>query len=250
MSKIARFERHLFSALIIMLGSSALLFEGFVCVAFFLPIYIVISALVFFLSPDVKDTDRSKLRASVLPLVIMVLSVEGVSPSLSFERNKTVSRTQIVDATIPQIKANMAKPITFDGRRHAFLSIFPLPVNVEAGSLNAGDVHKLHFTYKRWGFTNVHEGETWLKIAEVGDDFVRTEIVKDTSYFSKYLTIKGTQVDMKTLPSGQTEVTLIVKYKRLLDPVWYFGPLQNMAVKQSADYLIEEVIARDLPQSR
>jgi hypothetical protein len=39
-------------------------------------------------------------------------------------------------------------------------------------------------------------------------------------------------------------VALTVKYHRLLDPYWYFGPLQQLAAEQSARYIIDTIIAR------
>ena len=32
-----------------------------------------------------------------------------------------------------------------------------------------------------------------------------------------------------------------LRYKRLLDPAWYFGPWERYAVKLTADYLIQTV---------
>ena len=69
-------------------------------------------------------------------------------------------------------------------------------------------------------------------------------MVKDTSYFSHYLTVLGTQIDLAPISETQTRITLTVNYRRDLDPAWYFGPLQNAAMRESADYLIEQVIAR------
>ena len=125
------------------------------------------------------------------------------------------------------------------------MQVFPLPVSVEAGSLKEGDVHKLHFVYKRWFFTNTHEGEFHLRIDEVSPERVRTSVVHNSSYLATYLKIEGTQVDFEELYDGQTKVALTVHYERLLDPVWYFGPLQRYAVERSADYLIQSVIVRE-----
>lgn len=59
------------------------------------------------------------------------------------------------------------------------------------------------------------------------------------------MSIDGTQVDFTPLPDGRTKVALTVHYERALDPAWYFGPMQRFAVEQSAQYLIEQVIARN-----
>lgn len=246
-SRTKRFLKHMLAALTVMLASSALLFEGFLCVLMFLPIYTLVAAITFALSPkQVSEQDRisDTFKASVLPLLVVVMSLEGTARPLSFDRTKTVTQSKIVNADVATLKANLAMPIHMDEDRSAFLSLFPLPTHVEAGTLNVGDVHKAYFTYKRWGFMNVHKGETWVKIAEVSDKHVRTEIVKDTSYFSIYLTVSGTQIDFEPIDAHRTKVTLNVTYTRLLDPAWYFGPMQNAAMTESADYLIDHVITR------
>jgi len=45
--------------------------------------------------------------------------------------------------------------------------------------------------------------------------------------------------------TDQTEVALTIHYERRLDPAWYFAPMQEFAIGQSADYLIQSVIVRE-----
>ena len=243
-----RFGRHMFSAIIVMLATSTLLFEGFLCVLMFMPIYIVFAIIGFALAPKEWPTKTTAdvFRVSIVPVIIAVISLEGVNSSLSLEREHSVTRSSIVSLSPQQIHENLSQPIHLDAERPAFLSIFPLPSRVEAGSLNQGDIHKAHFKYKRWGLdgVNVKTGETWLKISAVEPLHISTEIIKDTSYFAHYLTIYGTDIALKPLNETETEITLTIHYRRDLDPAWYFGPLQKTAIKQSGDYLIENVIAR------
>ena len=245
-----RYIGHLRDATIVMLATSAFLFEGFICVLFFMPIYYVgvtIGFIYDLVATRRRNKNKGKVQVAVIPLMIAVLALEGVAPSTSFERRNSISRTVIVDATIDELKQNMAAPIAFRERRHLLLSVFPLPVNVEAGSLEVGDIHTLEFVYKRWFFTNVHRGEFKLRLDEVGKYQIRTTVQENSAYFSKYLDIKGTEVKFEPLQHGQTQVTLTIHYDRLLDPAWYFGPLQKMAISQSADYLIDTVITRSDP---
>lgn len=242
--------RHILAALVVMLATSALLFEGFLCVLMFMPIYILFAIIGFALTPkgtSKKTRKNNKLQSSFIPLIIIVLSLEGVSSTLSLNRDYTVKRSKTVSASITDLKQNLAMPIDLKAKRSRFLSLFPLPDNIQAGSLNPGDIHKANFTYKRWGLTNIQKGQTWLEISEVGDNHVRTRIIKDTSYFSKYLKIKGTLITFEEISEFETTVTLTIEYKRLLDPAWYFGPMQHAAITESADYLIDNVIRRDTP---
>ena len=115
---------------------------------------------------------------------------------------------------------------------------------MKAGTLKAGDIHEVHFVYNRWFFTNIHKGKILLKIEQVGKDFIKTRIIKNDSYLSKYLKITGTKIKFKKITNKSTQVSLTVNYVRLLDPAWYFSPLQHFAIEKSAEYLMETVIAR------
>jgi len=242
-----RYFAHLRDATIIMLATSVVLFEGFLCVLMFMPIYYLIVTIGFGAEALFRINEqrkRNKLKASVLPMVIALLAIEGLSPSTSFERQNQVTRTVVVNASIDQLKANMAAEINLSARRHWFLSVFPLPIEVQAGTLNPGDIHKLDFIYKRWFFTNIDRGQFHLRIDEVSEDRVKTSVTRNTSYLAKYLNIQGTEVQFTPISEDQTEVALTIHYERLLDPAWYFGPMQKFTVSQSADYLIDEVIVR------
>jgi hypothetical protein len=138
---------HLRDATVVMLATSFILFEGFICVLMFMPIYYICTSIYYAFT---WNRNVSKMNVVVLPAVVAVLSVEGMFPGTSLPRKADITHVQIVNGTIPKLKANMAQPIIFDQERNWFLSIFPLPVAVEAGSLNVGDVHRLDFEYNRW----------------------------------------------------------------------------------------------------
>ncbi len=247
-TKMRRFGRHLLATIIVMLASSALLFEGFICVLMAAPIYIFFAVIAFMFTPNRADPDRLKqsdvFRSSIVPLAVIIISVEGLTDTTSFPREEVITRTHIVNLTPAQIHANLAEPVHLDAARSKFLSLFPLPDRVDAPDFAQGQTHKAFFTYRRWGFTNVHKGETHLHIKTVQPLLVETEITQDTSYFSHYLTIHGTKIEMVPQANGNTEVSLTIRYRRELDPAWYFGPLQRRAIRESGDYLLREIIGK------
>lgn len=240
-----RLSNHLRDATIVMLATSALLFEGFLCVLFFMPIYylIVLVGFAFGAFAD-RDRDGGRFGAYAIPALVLLLSLEGLFDATTVPRYREATHVAVVDGTIAELKANMARPIAFTADRSWFLSLFPLPTRIEAGSLAAGDVHRLHFVYKRWFFANFHEGDMAIRIEEVGPDRIRTRIVENGSYLSHYMRIEGTEVRFRDVGGGRTQVALTVKYQRLLDPAWYFGPMQQRAARESAAYLIDTIIAR------
>lgn len=247
-SRTKRFGRHLLATVIVMLASSALLFEGFICVIMAAPIYIFFAMLAIGLTPHKADPDRFKksdvFRVSIVPLLVIIISVEGITDTTSFPREEVITRTQMLDITPEEIHANLAQPVHLDAKRSAFLSIFPLPERVDAPKFEQGATHTAYFTYRRWGFTNVHKGETRLHMKTVQPLLIETQVSKDTSYFSHYLTIHGTRIEMTPQANGKTEVSLTIKYRRELDPAWYFGPMQRRAIGESADYLLTHIIGK------
>jgi hypothetical protein len=146
--------------------------------------------------------------------------------------------------TPEQIHANLARPVHLDAKRSMFLSIFPLPDRVDAPNFAQGETHTAYFTYRRWGFTNVHKGETRLHMKTVKPLLIETVVTKDTSYFSHYLTVHGTKIQMVPQADGTTEVSLTIRYRRELDPAWYFCPMQRRAMRESADYLLANIIGK------
>ena len=245
---LSRVWRHFYYATIIMLATSAIIFEGFICVLFFMPIYYIgiAVALIIAMRDDARDKAKeNKLKASIFPLIVIISAVEGLSPSTSFERKNSVTQQVIIEADIATLKANMAQEISLPKDRHWMLTIFPLPQDIQAGSLNEGDVHKMSFIYKRWFFTNIKKGQFHLQLDEVKDNYIKTSVIRNDSYLASYMDIKGTEVKLQALGPHKTKVSLTIHYDRRLDPYWYFGPLQKFTVEQSANYLIDSVIARD-----
>jgi len=232
-------------SLIIMLASSAILFEGFLCVVMFMPIYfgiILIIALVRFVYE--KSQSRNKMHFHILPLILVVAALEGTHPDLSFNRYNEVSSTKIVNLSVDQIKQNLIKPVELDQNRHWFLALFPMPYQFDAESLSEGEVHTIHYRYHRWFVTNTHEGYTKIKVAEVSEKRIRMQIIEDTSYISTYLKAHGTEINLTSINGATTEVKLTVKYDRLLDPAWYFDPLQSYAIGLVGSYLIGVMMER------
>lgn len=243
------FGAHLLDATILMFGTSAFLFEGFICVLFFYPIYILFAAIGYAVAAG-QERRRQKgeenhLKSSFIPLIIAVMAIEGTAPSTSFERHNSVTREFIIAADVTTIQTNMAAPVDLPKKRNWFLSIFPLPIETRAGSLNVGDVHEMDFVYKRWFFTNIKMGQMALRIDTVSEDQITTSIVKNTSYLSTYLKIIGSEINFTPLPDGDTHVSLTMNYERLLDPAWYFGPLQHYAVSHMCDYFVDANFARE-----
>lgn len=234
-----RFGRVARYSLIIMLASSAILFEGFLCVVMFMPIYFGIILIVFLIKLAYEhNRSRSRMHLHILPLLLVIAASEGLHPELSFNRYNEVTSTRIVNASVEQIKQNLIRPVELDQQRHWFLAMFPMPYRLDAKALAEGEIHTVYYRYHRWFFTNTHEGRARIKVAEVSERRIRLQVLDDTSYLSNYVGAHGTEINMKPLSSDTTEVKLTIKYDRLLDPAWYFDPLQRYATGLLGEYLI------------
>lgn len=235
-------------SLIVMLGSSIVLFEGFLCVLMFIPIYFLFVLLAFFaewIKQRNKQKRGTKIYSNVIPVLVIVTAFEGVFPETSFNRHYSVSRDVVVKASVEDIKLKLGRPIEMESSDHWFLSLFPMPYHVEAGSLIAGDIHKADLQYHRWFLTNTHEGRIELQITKVEEHLIETRFLSDSSYLSNYMTFNGTRIELTPLDGDETQIRLTVNYQRLLDPIWYFGPLQEYAVGLGAELVLEQVISPD-----
>ena len=229
-----------------LLGSSIVLFEGFVCVVMFLPIYFLVATACFvFLWLEERAGERgSKNLVAVFPLLILASSLEGTTEGLSFERITHATATTTAQLTPEQIMANLVRPIDLDRDRHWLLSVFPMPYRVEAETLASGAVHRVHTRYHRWFVANTREGVMRLEILDVEPTRIRTRVVDDTTFYATYVTQIGTEITMTPLDEGRTEISLRIDYRRNLDPAWYFHPLQQFAMGKMAEFFIEQVMVR------
>lgn len=235
-------------SLIVMLGTSVILFEGFVCVVFFMPIYFFILFLMYLFQIMVyrmHEKKKNTFHVHILPILIVVGSLEGVVPKFDFDRDYSVSREIVIDAPVEAIQAQLKKPMELNVDRNWLLSLFPMPTDIKAGSLSSGDVHNINFVYHRWFVTNTHSGAMSLELTEVSEDYIKTTFLKDTSYISNYMDLKGTEIRFEKQNSEQTKITLTIHYTRFLDPVWYFGPLQEYAIGKTAEFLLSELFVPD-----
>ena len=239
--------RHMKEAATVFVLIAAFMLEGFLCVLFSAPIYFLAIGAGYLTSYSISGLRhrlRHRVNAYALPVLAAILSLEGVSAATTLDRENRVTHVATVEAGIAELKANLAKPIAFDKPRQWFIALFPAPVRVEAGSLNPGDIHKVGFVYRKWIVTNAKHGEMLLRVDAVGDDGVETTVIENDSYLASYMTIEGTRIRFEEVGPGRTRVSLTIFYKRKLDPVWYFGPLQRFAMTESARYLVDAVIAR------
>lgn len=236
-------------SLIVMLGSSVLLGEGFICVLMFLPIYLFV-VLLSVGTKWVKErhpSKNSKLHPIHLsPLLIGFSALEGTHPDLSFERQSSVTVQQVTSVDKEQLWANLHEPMVLNHTSSGGLSkLFPQPVQIDIDTYELGAVHKVHYRYARWLWTNVHEGTLELRIIESTNNAISAEVVNNSSYLANYLDIERLRLTITDQPTGSSLVALSIDYQRTLDPAWYFAPLMRLALEGSASHIIQTHILKE-----
>jgi len=93
-SRTKRFVRHMLAAIIVMLASSAILFEGFLCVMMAAPIYLLFAGMAFALGPGRAEYDRNSasdvFKISLTPLIVLIVSVEGMTDKQAFQEKTSL----------------------------------------------------------------------------------------------------------------------------------------------------------------
>lgn len=54
-----------------------------------------------------------------------------------------------------------------------------------------------------------------------------------------WVSLASSEVRFREVATGETEVLWTIRYERLLDPAWYFGPWERYGVRCAAGYLVE-----------
>jgi len=120
----------------------------------------------------------------------------------------------------------------------AFISVFPRPVAVmvdEGTALHAKRVVKFK---GREG-----EGLLSLKVVERSANHTRFNVLSDTSPLAQWIAHQA--IEYQVSQTGTTtELSVSLKYERLLAPAWFFDPLMNVTTTLAMNVLARDVKAR------
>lgn len=231
---------------IALLLSAPVLQEGFICIIMATPIFYGIAALIAkpidkHRKKKAEGDNSANLQVAAISVFMAVAALEGTHESLTFDRYNQVEHSRIVHADIESVREYLAKTPTFDKPRPIFTRLYPLPKSVEGSGLEVGDQRKLHFVYNKWLYFNAHKGDTIFRITESNDNYIRFDVPHDDSYLSNYLSWQSSEVFLEKAGENATKVTWRLSYKRKIDPIWYFGPLQYYTANLTAETLIDNV---------
>jgi hypothetical protein len=224
----------------ILLCLSGILFgEGLVCILFAAPIFFLVGSIVGYIINRLTGTrarnDPSRHWSGLVALAVLPFSAEGVVPWFEFGREEqvTASRTVIGDASA--VRAALRAEPRFNRELPVFLRLgFPVPMHTEGAGLTVGDRRAITFAHGRH-----HMGALVMAISSVDSSSVRFTALSDSSYITHWLAWQDATVRWRPAGPGRTRVTWTLRYRRRLDPAWYFAPLERYGATVAADYLIQ-----------
>lgn len=224
----------------VILISGPLLQEGYICMIMAAPILYIIGALAAwpFDHYRKKKNNAAKLNTFVLPALLVLMSMEGVFNETSFNRINTVNHTQIIEASVSEIKSRLALSRPLQKADSLFANVFPQPDKINANGLAVGDNHWVDISYLKWIYWNEKRGKVRFEVAEHTNNSLRFIPVSDDSYLSAYLTWKDTIITLDAVSDTQTRVTWSINYQRDIDPAWYAQPLQQYAMGIVAQQMV------------
>ena len=225
----------------ILLCLSGILFgEGLICIIMAAPIFFLVGTVIGWVinrltgrrSPD--DPQSGSWRG-VVSLVVVPLSLEGVVPSFAFNREERVTVSRIVEATPDDVRLAIASLPSFDRELPRFFRLgFPTPMHVSGAGLRVGDERRVMFAHGQH-----HNGALVMRVAATDSAFALFTVASDSSYITHWLSWEAADVRWTRVDCGHTRVTWTLRYRRRLDPAWYFAPLERYGVGLAAGYLIE-----------
>jgi hypothetical protein len=221
-----------------LLGLGILLIEGFICILMAAPLFYAIGMIVGIFADRRKvRREMGKLRCTVL-VVLGFMALEGVVPGLSFPRENTIVVERDIPGGMAEARECLAAGPELDmARLPAFLKLgFPRATAIE----EAGGRWRIRFAGGEG-----RPGDLWVAVREEGPGRVRYVIEEDGSHIAHWLEWHDGLWELEETGAGTVRATLTVRYRRLLDPAWYFGPIERYGVGKAAEYFVDELF-RDL----
>jgi hypothetical protein len=233
-----------------LLVSLLFLGEGVLCVMMSAPLFYVVAIVI----GSVVDLGRrrpgsltGRTLSCVGLLALLPMSLEGVTDATTLNRDEWIAVTRVVRAPSTAVDRAMFELPRFDRPLPFYLRAgFPRPVSTgiersAAGtrwiiSMRGGEIR---LDGRRLAAPRT--GDLILELEESRPGLARWRAIRDDSHMTHYLSWSEVRVEWEPMTSETTRVIWRLRYRRGLDPAWYFGPWQRYAAKLAAAYLIESV---------
>ncbi|MBK1826867.1 hypothetical protein JIN81_07540 [Haloferula rosea] len=213
-----------------------LFIEGFICIVMAAPLFYAIGFIIgIFVDRSRVQRDMNRFRVVILP-VLLLMSLEGVTGWLSFPRDEVVVVEQWTSMKPEEAWEELSVGPDFDlSRLPLFLRMgFPMPREIDGTGLEVGDNWRIHFAGGEG-----KPGDLTAEVVVSGEGRARVVKQDDTSHIAHWLDWQ--EAEWELIPErGGTRVRLTMRYERLLDPAWYFKPIERYGVRKAGEYFLQE----------
>jgi hypothetical protein len=222
---------------IALLMSGPILGEGFICVIMTAPLFYLVGAIIGMVVDRRRRNEKSVTLQVIVLIPILLSSLEGVTPSLTFPTREEITVRKILNGSPADVERALAQRPVFEKQLPPFLRMkFPLPASTSGDGLSIGAARTIHFAGGEG-----KPGDLTMRVTERDPSSVTFTAESDTSHIAHWLTWRTSHVAWRPAGPGRTEVAWTIVYDRELDPAWYFSPLERYAVRLAAEVLIENV---------
>lgn len=230
-----------------LLVSLLFLGEGILCVAMSAPLFYLIAVGIG------SNLDRARRESGdsahtmfsfLAVLALIPMSLEGVTDATSLNRDESVTEARTVHASSEAVQRALFEPPRFDRALPLYLRMgFPRPIatRIERGPTDTRWVIGFRGGEMRLDGMEPRAGDLILQLDEVRPGFVRWRAVADDSHMTHFLQWREVTVEWTPVDAHTTHVRWTLRYRRSLDPAWYFGPWERYAAGLAAGYLIDAV---------
>ena len=234
-----------------LLVSLLFLGEGMLCVVMSAPLFYAIAIFIAmamgrgFGQRRRGEADPVRtIFSSLALLAILPMCLEGVTAHTSLARDEQVVATRVVPAPAEAVGRALVEPPRFERALPSLLRIgFPRPT---AARIDTATGPRRWVVRMRGGEMRIdgmepRAGDLVLDLVDARPGSVTWRAISDDSHMTHFLDWRESTVQWEAVDAQRTRVTWTLRYRRGLDPAWYFGPMERYAAQLAAGYLIDTV---------
>jgi hypothetical protein len=230
-----------------LLVSLVFLGEGLLCILMSAPLFFAVAIFAAMVIHRLRRRREHRAPTTLYTVALFALvpmSLEGVHDRVSFPRDEVVAVTRIVQAPADEVRRALFEVPRFDRALPPYLAAgFPHPT---AAEIDASRARPRWIVHLRGGETRLNgqepaPGRLVLDLVDERPGRLTWHAAADDSHMRHFLDWREATVSWQPIDARTTRVTWTLRYRRGLDPAWYFGPWQRYAVRLAAGYLIDTV---------
>jgi hypothetical protein len=214
-----------------------LLIEGFICILMAAPFFYSIGFIIGIFADKARAKNHMPHMYCSVIVVLGLMSLEGINETLSFSRDEVIVVETLVLMSHQQATSALARGPSFRNEQlPLYLKMgFPRPQSISGNGLTVGDQWKILFAGGEG-----KPGELVAQVTEASADFYRVEKISDASHISHWLEWQSAEWHLSRIDEQHTRVVLTMRYRRLLDPAWYFGPAERYGVRLAGKFFLTQ----------